>query len=177
MLQRWQTAADAVDQRLVDRARDQPFPFSQQPSKPLQPGARPRPQRLEGGRLRRRPAGPGEFPCGLERFDQLAAKREIQRRERGWECAAGRSQDRAGPMARQKCRVIGPVRVARTAAARARSAKLHDSAPVAQMDRVLPSEGRGHWFEPSRAHHWIQRLRPPAAVELGESWLKCQLSA
>ncbi len=25
-------------------------------------------------------------------------------------------------------------------------------APVAQLDRVLPSEGRGHWFESSRAH-------------------------
>ena len=24
-------------------------------------------------------------------------------------------------------------------------------APVAQLDRVLPSEGRGHWFESSRA--------------------------
>ena len=26
-------------------------------------------------------------------------------------------------------------------------------APVAQLDRVLPSEGRGHWFESSRARH------------------------
>ncbi len=27
-------------------------------------------------------------------------------------------------------------------------------APVAQLDRVLPSEGRGHWFESSRAHQF-----------------------
>lgn len=27
------------------------------------------------------------------------------------------------------------------------------NAPVAQMDRVQPSEGWGHWFESSRAHH------------------------
>lgn len=25
-------------------------------------------------------------------------------------------------------------------------------APVAQLDRALPSEGRGHWFESSRVH-------------------------
>ncbi len=28
-----------------------------------------------------------------------------------------------------------------------------DNAPVAQMDRVLPSEGRGRGFESRLAHH------------------------
>ena len=32
-------------------------------------------------------------------------------------------------------------------------------APVAQLDRVLPSEGRGHWFDSSRARHKIKSLR------------------
>ncbi len=26
-------------------------------------------------------------------------------------------------------------------------------APIAQLDRALPSEGRGHWFESSWVHH------------------------
>jgi hypothetical protein len=36
-------------------------------------------------------------------------------------------------------------------------------APVAQLDRVLASEAKGHWFESSRAHqsHKIKRLRAP----------------
>src|ERR1700758_2645511 len=40
----------------------------------------------------------------------------------------------------------------------ARSAKLMASVPVAQLDRVLPSEGRGRTFEPCRARQ-ICRLR------------------
>ena len=31
-------------------------------------------------------------------------------------------------------------------------------APVAQLDRVLPSEGRGHWFESSRVRHKIKSI-------------------
>src|SRR5262249_46997799 len=31
-------------------------------------------------------------------------------------------------------------------------------APVAQLDRALPSEGRGREFESRRARHWISRL-------------------
>lgn len=31
--------------------------------------------------------------------------------------------------------------------------RIHRPAPVAQLDRALPSEGRGHWFESSRVHH------------------------
>ena len=41
---------------------------------------------------------------------------------------------------------------------RLRSDKLRDFAPVAQLDRVLPSEGRGRTFEPCRAHH-LQALQ------------------
>src|SRR5690606_33145822 len=37
------------------------------------------------------------------------------------------------------------------------------SAPVAQLDRVLPSEGRGHWFESSRVHH-IHKVRAADAA-------------
>jgi hypothetical protein len=29
------------------------------------------------------------------------------------------------------------------------------------MDRVLPSEGRGCWFDPSRAHHPVFRRNSP----------------
>ena len=32
-------------------------------------------------------------------------------------------------------------------------------APVAQLDRVLPSEGRGHRFESCRARHLINSLQ------------------
>jgi hypothetical protein len=32
------------------------------------------------------------------------------------------------------------------------------SAPVAQLDRALPSEGRGHKFESCRARHKINHL-------------------
>jgi hypothetical protein len=35
-------------------------------------------------------------------------------------------------------------------------------APVAQLDRVLPSEGRGHGFESRQVHHQIQGLQPLA---------------
>jgi hypothetical protein len=28
-----------------------------------------------------------------------------------------------------------------------------ECAPVAQLDRAFPSEGKGRWFEPSQAHH------------------------
>ena len=35
-------------------------------------------------------------------------------------------------------------------------------APVAQLDRVLPSEGRGHWFESSRVRHFL--LMPGISV-------------
>ena len=35
-----------------------------------------------------------------------------------------------------------------------------DDAPVAQLDRVLPSEGRGHWFESSRVHHIRKAISP-----------------
>src|SRR3954447_19321662 len=38
---------------------------------------------------------------------------------------------------------------------------LERSAPVAQLDRALPSEGRGHRFESCRARHFI-RLYPVA---------------
>ena len=34
------------------------------------------------------------------------------------------------------------------------------NAPVAQLDRVLVSEAKGHWFDSSRARH----LHPPANV-------------
>jgi hypothetical protein len=40
------------------------------------------------------------------------------------------------------------------------------AAPVAQLDRVLPSEGRGHWFESSRARHFkasVRRTDPRSA--------------
>jgi hypothetical protein len=36
---------------------------------------------------------------------------------------------------------------------------LHHDAPVAQLDRVLPSEGRGHRFESCRARHALDRSR------------------
>jgi hypothetical protein len=38
-------------------------------------------------------------------------------------------------------------------------------APVAQLDRVLPSEGRGHKFESCRARHKINYLRNLPSVE------------
>jgi hypothetical protein len=31
-------------------------------------------------------------------------------------------------------------------------------APIAQLDRVLPSEGKGHWFESSWVRHKINDL-------------------
>lgn len=31
-------------------------------------------------------------------------------------------------------------------------------APIAQLDRVLPSEGKGHWFESSWVRHKIRDL-------------------
>jgi hypothetical protein len=33
-------------------------------------------------------------------------------------------------------------------------------APVAQLDRVLPSEGRGHGFESRQVHQQIQGFQP-----------------
>jgi hypothetical protein len=39
--------------------------------------------------------------------------------------------------------------------------QLHDLeriAPVAQLDRALPSEGRGHRFESCRVRHYINNL-------------------
>ena len=33
------------------------------------------------------------------------------------------------------------------------------SAPVAQLDRALPSEGRGQGFESLRVHHFSRRVR------------------
>ena len=32
------------------------------------------------------------------------------------------------------------------------------NAPIAQLDRALPSEGRGRWFESSWVHHSFQRF-------------------
>jgi hypothetical protein len=32
------------------------------------------------------------------------------------------------------------------------------TAPIAQLDRVLPSEGKGHWFESSWVRHKINDL-------------------
>ncbi len=36
------------------------------------------------------------------------------------------------------------------------------SAPVAQLDRALPSEGRGQRFESSRVRHFLQVLSSPS---------------
>ena len=35
-------------------------------------------------------------------------------------------------------------------------------APVAQPDRALPSEGRGHRFESCRVRHFVPRIQDPA---------------
>ena len=43
-------------------------------------------------------------------------------------------------------------------ARRTTQSRATNRAPVAQLDRVLPSEGRGHWFDSSRAHHKINDL-------------------
>lgn len=32
-------------------------------------------------------------------------------------------------------------------------------APVAQLDRVLPSEGRGHRFESCRVRHFLRQIK------------------
>ena len=48
------------------------------------------------------------------------------------------------------------MRVARLAAAA--------SAPVAQLDRALPSEGRGHRFESCRVRHCRTKDRSPEGV-------------
>jgi hypothetical protein len=37
-------------------------------------------------------------------------------------------------------------------------------APVAQLDRVLPSEGRGHGFESRQVHHTNQGLQPAPLI-------------
>lgn len=42
--------------------------------------------------------------------------------------------------------------------ARLESNALENRAPVAQLDRVLPSEGRGRTFESSRARHKFNGL-------------------
>src|SRR2546428_4199994 len=47
-----------------------------------------------------------------------------------------------------------------------RSANDLFSAPVAQLDRALPSEGRGRRFESSRARHLFQ-VSAPAALAFG----------
>jgi len=39
------------------------------------------------------------------------------------------------------------------------------------MDRVLPSEGRGCWFDPSRAHH-AQALQMKMAAKLASHGLR-----
>jgi hypothetical protein len=39
------------------------------------------------------------------------------------------------------------------------------------MDRVLPSEGKGCWFDPSRAHHIKTNEIKPLAETLGAFFL------
>ena len=72
---------------------------------------------------------------------------------------AGPSHARASRFADQACCVIEPVQSALVKGPGRRSAKLSPSVPVAQLDRVLPSEGRGRTFEPCRAH----QIRSPAS--------------
>ena len=43
---------------------------------------------------------------------------------------------------------------------------LRRQAPVAQLDRALPSEGKGHTFESCRARHFTSRFQPLRSVRL-----------
>ena len=63
------------------------------------------------------------------------------------------------PMAQDHCRLA--VRRNKTTSnhAKALLGRTPASAPVAQLDRVLPSEGRGHRFESCRVHQSFQALR------------------
>ena len=52
------------------------------------------------------------------------------------------------------------------------------SAPVAQLDRVLPSEGRGHRFESCRARHYNQPVIKPSVWRIAFVFdKKCNKSA
>ena len=54
----------------------------------------------------------------------------------------------------------------------------HPSAPVAQLDRVLPSEGRGHRFESCRVRHYNQTAMKPIVYWFGFVFdKKCSKSA
>src|SRR5690606_36751644 len=52
----------------------------------------------------------------------------------------------------------------RTGRAPAGTGKLDGHAPVAQLDRVLPSEGRGHRLESCRARHSCPRASAPLDI-------------
>jgi hypothetical protein len=49
-----------------------------------------------------------------------------------------------------------------------------ESAPVAQLDRVLPSEGRGHRFESCRARHYNQPVMKPPVRQIALVFTKIQ---
>ena len=56
----------------------------------------------------------------------------------------------------------GPGRLFCAGLARARRIQYgRPHAPVAQLDRALPSEGRGHTFESCRVRHKIKHLATP----------------
>ena len=57
---------------------------------------------------------------------------------------------------------------------------MNPHAPVAQLDRALPSEGKGHTFESCRVRHFGTKLgsrNPPFALEAATSVRKSTFSA